>query len=113
MSCSSLNSESSEDSTVPSEAVFVVKNLRAEELRLQISPSLGDLGELRERCCREWNVSQHLAHFTCSGCIYGVDRNAVRLTEVLAGAREGPSQERLVLLLWVGADNYLLVDASR
>ena len=74
-SCSSLDSESSEDSTVPDEAVFVVKNLRAEELRLQISPFLSDLGELRERCCKERNVPQHLARFTCLGCTYGVDRD--------------------------------------
>ena len=37
----------------------------------------------------------------------------MRLTEVLAGAREGHNQEHLIWLLWVGADDCALVDASR
>ena len=84
MSHSSLDLESSEDSIVPDEAVFLVKNLQAEELRLQISPSLGDLGELQECCCRECNVPLHLAQFVCSGHTHGVDRDTERLTNVLA-----------------------------
>ena len=106
MSHSSLDLESSEDSIVPDEAVFLVKNLRAEELRLQISPSLGDLGELQECCCRECNVPLHLAQFVCSGHTHGVDRDTERLTNVLACVREGLNQEHLVWLLWVGADDY-------
>ena len=105
MFCSSSGPESSEDSTVSDKSVFVVKNFQAEELRLQISLSLGDLGELREHCCREWGVPQHLARFVCLGHTYGVDHDTVRLTDVLAGARVGPNQEHLIWFLWVLVTN--------
>ena len=42
-----------------------------------------------------------------------MDRDTVGLTDVLAGAQEGPNQERLIWLLWVGADNYVFVDTSQ
>ena len=79
---------------------------------MQISPSLSDLGELQERCCREWNVPLHLAQFICLGCTHGMDHDTKRLTDVLAGTQEGPNQEHLIWLLWVGSNKSMFVNAS-
>ena len=72
---------------MPDKSAFIMKNLWVEEFRLQISPSLGNLGELQEHCCGEWNVPLHLAWFICLGHTYDVDRDSKRSTNV--GSQSG------------------------
>lgn len=89
---------------------FTVKNLVAEEMKLEIGPGMITLGDLRCAITRRWDLPLELQRMVCSGRRYDRDySNETPLTQVLRGTSQEDGHERIIFLQWMRGDDYVAV----
>ena len=91
---------------------FVLKNLRADELRLITGPFMRTLGDLRDAANRRWLVPNHLQNFVSGGRNSRGRPDSYLIKDLLAGTSEGPNQERYIWITWMADQDYIDVGDS-
>ncbi len=87
---------------------FTLKNLAAEEFSYEIGPDMNILGHLRKRIHAIFGIPFHLQRYVVSGRSYRHHDDDIPLTTMLKDTVEGESQERIIWLIWMRQNDYIL-----